>query len=238
MSYCATGEGWLILRMDDQAKAGLKEKMLARYNESCRAEQASAPALCGSICQRYEAKKQVLELTGPNAWISKELTELGFCDVSAEENLNQQTLYVEMSFNGKYYKNQITGLLDILVPWTVEGTLSFRGEDAALWRLYFTGAEWADQNGDILYADAGSGTEHHEGPYPPMIEDVGTFEALLSEVELRLKSDVRPAPQRGRQLMSAFQNQDPDGVLLALTGWSLRSLGALAGIWQAAESTT
>lgn len=79
-------------------------------------------------------------------------------------------------------------------------------------------------------------SECQEGPYPALVEDVGTFEALLSEVETQLKSDDRPAPQRGRQLMMAFKNQDPDGVLMALTGWSLRSLGALAGIWQSADN--
>lgn len=239
MSYYAAGEGWLVLRMDEQARAGLKEKMLSRYDEFCRVELASAPALRLSICQRYEAEKQELERTEPCEWLDGELSNLGFCDISAEEDPNQQTLYIEMSFDGKYYEEPISKLLDALSPWTVEGSLSFRGEDAAIWRLYFTGAEWTDQSGEISYAETtGSCSAQDEGPYPPLVEDVGTFEALLSEVESRLRSDARPAPQRGRQLMTAFQNQDPDGVLLALTGWSLRSLGALAGIWQATENTT
>lgn len=184
---------------------------------------------------RYHEKKAALEQAAVKDWLQRELTDIGFCDVTIEEQ-PQQLLYIEATFSAKYYEEQVSGLLDALSNWTVEGEFSFQGEDDQLWQLYFTGAEWAERSGTVSYADLETASEQHEGQYPALVEDVGTFEALLSEVEVRLKSDDRPAPQRGRQLMMAFQNQDPDGVLLALTGWSLRSLGALAGIWQNPES--
>lgn len=234
MSYGAVGDGWLVLRFDSQAKSSLKAGMCARYDELCRTEQnqPGMDMLRELILQTYEAKKKALELKGPSDWLKKEFSEIGFSDASANEDPAQETLYIEMSFDGKYYEDRIMGLLNTLVPFTVEGEFSFRGEDDELWRLQFTGADWNDERGEIIYTDKNAAAERGEGPYPDLIEDVGTFEALLSEVEARFKSDDRPAPQRGRQLMTAFQNQDPDGVLLALTGWSLRSLGALAGIWQ------
>ena len=211
--------------------------MLARYEELCQAEQKATAEFREYIRLRYEAKKQALEQDSPSVWVKKEFSDIRFTDISMEDNPEQQFLYVEASFDGKYYEERIMGLLEALAPWTVDGIFSFCGEDEAHWRLYFTGVEWSEQRGDVIYRDLNAVAEHNEAPLPGLVEDVGTFEALLTEVESRLKSDNRPAPQRGRQLMTAFQNQDPDGVLLALTGWSLRSLGALAGIWQNAEGT-
>lgn len=230
MSYCATGDGWLILRFDEKAQKGLREKLLARWYRLCQSAMETPGTSQEYIIRQYREKKQALERGKLADCLADEFREIGFSEVSATMDTVQQTIYIEISFDKKYYEDHIMGLLEPLAPYTVEGTLSFRGEDGALWRLFFTGADWTEHHGEVVYTDlsASCGAE----PCPPLVEDVDTFEVLLSEVAARLKSDDRPAPQRGRQLMTAFQNQDPDGVLVALTGWSLRSLGALAGIWK------
>lgn len=233
MSYCATGDGWLTLRFDEKTQEGVKAKLQARWYKLYQAALKSPGAFQESIIREYQEKKRKIEERCLSDSLESEFYGIGFSEVSATEDPAQQTLYIEMSFDKKYYEEHIMGLLEPLAPYTVEGEFSFHGEDGALWRLFFTGAEWEEHHGEVVYTDldASGGAV----PCPPLVEDVGTFEALLSEVAARLKSDARPAPQRGRQLMMAFQNQDPDGVLVALTGWSLRSLGALAGIWQGGE---
>ena len=240
MSYGALGDGWVTLLFDEQAKSGLKSSMSARYNELCQLEQnqPGMEVFRESVIQTYAAKQKALEQKNLSDILKKEFSDIGFYENSVSENLRQRTLYIEASFDGRYYEDRISGLLDILRPFTVEGEFSFRGEDDGLWRLQFTGAEWVGQQGEVAYKDLGDNiAEPCKGPYPHLVEDVGAFEALLTEINSRIKLDDRPTLQRGKQLMTAFQNQDPDGVLLALTGWSLQALGAFAGIWQDSNGT-
>lgn len=223
----------MTLRFDGDAQEGLKAKLLARWYELCQAALKEPGSFSESITHQYQEKKQALKQVKPACCLVREFRDIGFSDISATEHPAQKTLYIEMSFDKKYYEDQIMGLLGTLAPYTVEGEFSFCGGDGERWRMFFTGADWEKQCGEIIYTDLAISSS--AAPCPPLVEDVKTFEMLLSEVAERLKSDDRPAPQRGRQLMTAFQNQDPDGVLVALTGWSLRSLGALAGIWQEGE---
>lgn len=177
MSYGAVGDGWLTLRMDEQAKSGLKETLLARCDELCQSEQEATPEFCESIHRCYEAKKQALEKNEPCAWLKREFSDVRFYDVSVDENAAQKTVYIEVSFDGKYYEEQIMGLLDTLSAWTVEGSFSFRGEDDALWRFHFTGAEWTEQNGEISYV-AADAAEKREGPYAELNEADETYNDL------------------------------------------------------------
>ncbi len=232
MSCIAIGDGWLILRFDTAAKTDLRARLSAWYDQQCQAEQKQerSAAFHKTICQRYQRKKRELKQAMLDQWLKQEFADIRYDDVFTEEDPAQHTLYIEASFDGKYHEESITGLLNILSPYTVEGEFSYCGEDGTHWRLVFSGADWVEQRGEVIYTDLAA--PKATTSLPALVVGVDTYEALLSEVETRLKSDARPAPQRGRQLMAAFQDNNPDGVLLALTGWSLQSLGALAGIWQ------
>lgn len=234
MSYGATADGWLTLRFDTASKAGLRVQLSAWYDRLCQVEQEQAADFRKAIRQQYQRKKEALTRAELDKWFRQEFSDIGYHDVFTREDPAQQTFYIEMSFDGKYQEESITGLLDALSPYTVEGEFAYCGEDGAHWRLLFSGARWVEQSGEITYTDLAAPKK--SAPFPALVEDADTFTALLSEVEARLKSDNRPAQQRGRQLMAAFQDNDPNGVLLALTGWSLQSLGALAGIWKKEET--
>lgn len=46
------------------------------------------------------------------------------------------------------------------------------------------------------------------------------------------KSDNRPYEKKARVLLEAYDQMDPDGVLLALTGRRLYEHEAAAGLWK------
>lgn len=114
-----------------------------------------------------------------------------------------------------------------------EGSLSFVGEDGGHWRLEFKNGEWGVQHGEIVYEDE----DVNLAPlsYPAFSENADNFEALLSTLQERMETDDRSAMLRGKAFLSAYRERNPDGMLLALTGWNLQSLGAIAGIWPDTE---
>ena len=58
------------------------------------------------------------------------------------------------------------------------------------------------------------------------------LEKLIEEVRRQVIYDDRRYEEKARALLKAFEDRDPDGVLLALSGRRLREHGAAAGIWQ------
>lgn len=230
MSYSAVGRGALTLRFDEPSKTKLKTEMSAYYDRLCSAETADANSLSEYIEQQYQEKKRALEQDKSTGWLREELSDLGFDYVGITES--QQMLSIDTYFDGKYCEDRIAGFLEVLAPFTVEGDFSFRGEDDdELWCLQFSGTGWMEQSGEIVYAGLPDPETQVDHPYRTLIENSEAFGVLLSEVEARLRMDQRPNAQRGGLLLAAFRDHNPDGVLLALTGWSLQSLGALAGIW-------
>lgn len=155
MSYYAVGRGTLVLRSDEQSVNGLKAGMRTYYDAQCQSEQgyAVSDSLKESIFQRYETKKRMLDQSDLRKWLLQELHAVGFSDFDFDEDPTQQHLYVYVSFDGKYYEQRIMPLLELLSPYTIEGSLAFQGEDDALWRLLFSEAVWTEQSGEIVYND-------------------------------------------------------------------------------------
>lgn len=119
-------------------------------------------------------------------------------------------------------QHMILELLNTLLPFTADGRISYRGEEGDLWCHVFTGREWVERSGRICYDD----------PLPKFQKTKQNLEKLIEEVRRQVIYDDRLYEEKARALLKAFEDRDPDGVLLALSGRRLREHGAAAGIWQ------
>lgn len=86
----------------------------------------------------------------------------------------------------------------------------------------FNGREWVERSGRICYDE----------PLPQFQKTKQNLEKLIEEVRRQVIYDDRQYEAKARALLKAFEDRDPDGVLLALSGRRLREHGAAAGIWQ------
>ena len=230
MGYNATGRGTLILRFDEKAISGMKARMRVYYDElSQKGIEAFRPdeymmQIHQSVC---ETEKEALEKEQPTEWLESALSPAGFSEIYFTKLPEHQLLHVETEFDAKYREDEILKLLEALSPQTITGNFSFCGEDNGIWRLVFIGISWCEQRGEIVYKDK-AGTEPLRQA-PDASEE--KWEALLAQIQSFVQSDPRPAVQRGYLLVNAVREQDPDGVLEALTGWSMQALGAFVELW-------
>ena len=81
--------------------------------------------------------------------------------------------------------------------------------------------------GEIIYKDQTNTEQRRQ--IPSAGEDI--WESLLARIQALIQSDQRSAAERGYLLVNAVREQDPDGVLAALTGWSMQALGAFVELW-------
>lgn len=236
MSYSATGSGTLVLRFDENAINGMKARMQVYYDELFQKGVAAyRPDEHMMQVHRsvYEAEKEALEKEQPTEWLESALSAVGFSDIHFTKQSELQLLYVEMEFDARYREDTILKLLEALSPQTITGDFSFCGEDNGVWRLVFIGTSWHEQRGEIVYKDK-AGTEPLQQA-PDASEE--KWEALLAQIQSLVQSDPRPAVQRGYLLVNAVQAQEPDGVLAALTGWSMQALGAFVELWSKEDAS-
>lgn len=238
MSYCAVGKGFLSLRIEKEPE--VKAALSLRLDSQCRTELAQPydDSIKGSIRQRYAAKEELLAALELKKSLEDELKELGFSDVSYTCNDIPPAIFIDFCFDAKYHENEILSLLNALEPYTIEGTISFQGEDDELWRLIFKDGHWKEERGEIVYTDAAAAAANPPMPYPPFAEKPENLELLMKEINRRMLPVDEPPDKMCRRLLNAFRQSSPDGVLLALTGWSLHSLGVFAGLWPDTEGVS
>ena len=223
MSYTAIGSGSITLNaMSAEEQKNLQEALMNRYDRLRTADLAQ----CGDD-MAYQIEREYQELTqamlkynDPFWWLTVVFKEAGFTEV--ERNPNDVALSIELSYYNNYYEDMILELLNTLVPFTAEGFISYRGEEGDLWCHVFTGREWVERSGRICYDD----------PLPKFQKTKQNLEKLIEEVRRQVIYDDRLYEEKARALLKAFEDRDPDGVLLALSGRRLREHGAAAGIWQ------
>lgn len=60
-----------------------------------------------------------------------------------------------MSFGGyeKYYEDTVYEFLDLIKPYTLRGSIEYKGEDDAMWRFVYKDDGWEEQSGRIMYED-------------------------------------------------------------------------------------
>ena len=54
------------------------------------------------------------------------------------------------------------------------------------------------------------------------------YSALISGLEEQMNSDNESYGVKGRKVIEAYRNNDPDGMVMALCGWDMDSLTMLA----------
>ncbi len=235
MSYCAVGKGFLSLRIEKETE--VKAALSLRLDSQCRTELARPydDSIKESICQRYAAKEGLLAAQTLKKSLEDELKELGFSDISYTCNDIPPAIFFDFCFDAKYHEDEILSFLNALEPYTIEGTISFQGGDDDLWRFVFKNSHWAEERGEIVYTDAAAVTVGPHSPYPLFEEIPENLEFLMEEINRRTLSGDEPPDKMCRRLLDAFRQSSPDGVLLALTGWSLHALGVFAGLWPDTE---
>lgn len=236
MSYAAVGNGSLVLRFDENAINDMKARMQAYYDElSRKGIKAYRPGeymmqVHQSVC---EAEKEALEKEQPTEWLETALSGVGFSEIYFTKLLDLQLLYVDVEFDAAYREDTILELLKSLSPQTITGVFSFCGEDNGVWRLSFIGTSWQEQQGEIIYKDQTNTEQRRQ--IPSAGEDI--WESLLARIQALIQSDQRSAAERGYLLVNAVREQDPDGVLAALTGWSMQALGAFVELWNQEDAS-
>ena len=223
MSYEAIGSGSISLNtMTAMEQKNLQAALLERYEKLRMADVAHCgDAMAYQIEREYQELTQaMLKYNDPFWWLTVVFKEAGFTEV--ERNPNDVALSIELSYYNNYYEDMILELLNTLVPFTAEGFISYRGEKGDLWCHVFTGREWVERSGRICYDD----------PLPKFQKTKQNLEKLIEEVRRQVIYDDRLYEEKARALLKAFEDRDPDGVLLALSGRRLREHGAAAGIWQ------
>ena len=223
MSYTAIGSGSITLNaMSAEKQKNLQEALMNRYDRLRTADLAQ----CGDD-MAYQIEREYQELTqamlkynDPFWWLTVVFKEAGFTEV--ERNPNDVALSIELSYCNNYYEDMILELLNTLLPFTADGRISYRGEEGDLWCHVFTGREWVERSGRICYDD----------PLPKFQKTKQNLEKLIEEVRRQVIYDDHLYEEKARALLKAFEDRDPDGVLLALSGRRFREHGAAAGIWQ------
>lgn len=223
MSYEAIGSGSIILNtMTATEQKNLQAALLERYDKLRMADLAHCgDAMVDQIERDYQERRQaMLKYSDPFWWLTVVFKEVGFTEV--DRNPDDGVLSIELSYYNNYYEDMILELLNTLLPFTTEGCISYRGEEGSLWCHVFTGRGWDERSGHICYDE----------PLPQFQKTKQNLEKLIEEVRRQVIYDDRRYEEKARALLKAFEEHDPDGVLLALSGRRLREHGAVAGIWQ------
>ena len=226
MNYNATGSGNIVLHLSgNDMRKRLRLALLDRYDKLCRTAMEKVESYREfEIRDDFNRRKiRMKRYDDPFWWVQNALQELGFSEIERDTDEDYSVINMDMSYDADYWETDILDLLNTLVPFTVKGCLSFTGEDDEHWRFLFSDGKWIEQKGEIQFASA----TH----FPPFQRTNKALEALMTEIRGQVIRDNRPYAKRAQTLLNAFDEQDPDGVLFALTGRSLREHGAAAGIW-------
>ncbi len=157
----------------------------------------------------------------PFWWVQNALKSVGFYKVERTAKLSDGTVNVELDYSSGYQEDKILGVLKVLSPYTTAGTIYFYGCDDR-WRFQFAAGKWEEQRGVVHYSS--------QRPFPPFRQTDKTLAALMSRVQSRAGYIKDTPEQRARTLLTAFEEQDPDGVLRALTGCGLKDFLAELGV--------
>lgn len=226
MSYHATGSGNIVLHLTgSDMRKQLRLALLNRYDKLCHIAMERADGCRKSKIQDdfNERKRQMERCDDPFGWVQNALQELGFSEIERDTNGDCGVINMEMSFDASYWETDILELLDILAPFAVKGCLSFSGVGSEHWRFLFLNGKWIEQKGTIQFA-----AETH---FPPLQQTCEALEAWMAEIRGQAIRDDRPCAETAQTLLDAFEAQDPDGVLFALTGRGLHEHGVAAGVW-------
>ena len=85
----------------------------------------------------------------PLWWLTTVLNDVGF--VELERGMETDDFFIEMTYSGNYDERTVMDVLDMLVPYTQEGCISYIGEDNTYWRHQFVDGVWVKLRGQICY---------------------------------------------------------------------------------------
>ena len=226
MSYYTTGSGSIMLQIpSDTARRQLYDDLLGRYDQLCSYEMSqSGEQMEKSVQGEYQRRKcQMKRYDDPLWWLTTVLNDVGF--VELERGMETDDFFIEMTYSGNYDERTVMDVLDMLVPYTQEGCISYIGEDNTYWRHQFVDGVWVKLRGQICYETP---EQCRCQTFP---QTHANLERLISEIRRHAIYDNRPYEKKARVLLEAYDQMDPDGVLLALTGRRLYALAAAAGLW-------
>ena len=227
MSYYTTGSGSIMLRIpSDTARRQLYDDLLGRYDRLCSEEMSQCgEQMAKSVQGEYQRRKcQMKRYDDPLWWLTTVLNDVGF--VELERGMETDDFFIEMTYSGNYDERTVMDVLDMLVPYTQEGCISYIGEDNTYWRHQFVDGVWVKLRGQICYETP---EQCRCQTFP---QTHANLERLISEIRRHAIYDNRPYEKKARVLLEAYDQMDPDGVLLALTGRRLYEHEAAAGLWK------
>ena len=227
MSYYTTGSGSIMLQIpSDTARRQLYDDLLGRYDQLCSEEMSQCgEQMAKSVQGEYQRRKcQMKRYDDPLWWLTTVLNDVGF--VELERGMETDDFFIEMTYSGNYDERTVMDVLDMLVPYTQEGCISYIGEDTTYWRHQFVDGVWVKLRGQICYETP---EQCRCQTFP---QTHANLERLIFEIRRHAIYDNRPYEKKARVLLEAYDQMDPDGVLLALTGRRLYEHEAAAGLWQ------
>ena len=152
MSYYTTGSGSIMLRIpSDTARRQLYDDLLGRYDRLCSEEMSQCgEQMAKSVQGEYQRRKcQMKRYDDPLWWLTTVLNDVGF--VELERGMETDDFFIEMTYSGNYDERTVMDVLDMLVPYTQEGCISYIGEDNTYWRHQFVDGVWVKLRGQICY---------------------------------------------------------------------------------------
>lgn len=60
---------------------------------------------------------------------------------------------LEFSGSGNYHEDDVTKLLNGIIPYAESGYVEYTGEDDTHWRFVLSNGEWNESNGRVVYDD-------------------------------------------------------------------------------------
>ena len=124
--------------------------------------------------------------------------------------------YLEIDFYDRYHEEEWDHILDIVTPFTISGSIDFRGEDDEHWREVFDpeAKKWQRESGEILYDSELKEKERNvtnsliQGLTSP--EGIGQiidiFEDFLEEKGVKIEN-----PEKQDAI---YQGEDPEGLAI------------------------
>ena len=218
MSYYTTGSGSIMLQIpSDTARRQLYDDLLGRYDQLCSEEMSQCgEQMAKSVQGEYQRRKcQMKRYDDPLWWLTTVLNDVGF--VELERGMETDDFFIEMTYSGNYDERTVMDVLDMLVPYTQEGCISYIGEDNTYWRHQFVDGVWVKLRGQICYETP---EQCRCQTFP---QTHANLERLIFEIRRHAIYDNRPYEKKARVLLEAYDQMDPDGVLLALTGRRLHT---------------
>lgn len=109
------------------------------------------------------------------------------------------------------------------------------------WLINTTGVNLVDEMYHRIYTEVENAVKASRTLPPPTTQEIisqtqhaddndSRMERLIEAIMKEMDSDDEPWRRKGNNLLNAYQHNDAEGMLLALCGWSIRTLMVKAGI--------